>query len=369
MLFIILKGYIMKLKENLNGPLLLVIILILTGAVIAGTIFISFKTQYKNTAPYKTSIELRANSKELAIKEITNDTIILDNDLNNLQVSIWIYSNPKLLGTFNIENNTIGGLKEAFSNINISSGEHVLALVNNSNKVLGYIKIEINDSKELVSSINEEDNTLEEKEDIDEEEVEEKKEPQIIVETKEIIEEENIDYQVEEQTEINMARGLTEVIQDGVEGKKEITYKVRYENGKEISRNKISEEVIRNPITKIIKVGISDYNLNEENILTYISGEYCDLDGLNTEDEICNKVLGKYTIYKLGNNSKLICLGNECSESSINLNDYIDTKMYNNKFYIATYQDKELYFNILKEDSKVLTIEDCTSLGLACGNW
>ena len=66
----------MKLKENLNGPLLLVIILILTGAVIAGTILISFKTQYKNTAPYKTSIELRANSKELAIKEITNDTVI-----------------------------------------------------------------------------------------------------------------------------------------------------------------------------------------------------------------------------------------------------------------------------------------------------
>lgn len=47
---------------------------------------------------------------------------------------------------------------------------------------------------------NEEDNnTLEEKEDVAEEEV-------------------------EEQTEINMARGLTEVIQDGVEGKKEITY-------------------------------------------------------------------------------------------------------------------------------------------------
>lgn len=44
------------------------------------------------------------------------------------------------------------------------------------------------------------------------------------------------------------------VIQEGVEGKKKVTYKVKYQNDTEIEKNKISEEVIQEPVNKIIQV-------------------------------------------------------------------------------------------------------------------
>lgn len=44
------------------------------------------------------------------------------------------------------------------------------------------------------------------------------------------------------------------VLQKGVEGIKEITYKVKYQNGTEISRIKLSEKVIKKPVNKIVQV-------------------------------------------------------------------------------------------------------------------
>lgn len=44
------------------------------------------------------------------------------------------------------------------------------------------------------------------------------------------------------------------VLQEGVEGKKKVTYKVKYQNDIEIERNKISEEIIQEPVNKIIQV-------------------------------------------------------------------------------------------------------------------
>ena len=44
------------------------------------------------------------------------------------------------------------------------------------------------------------------------------------------------------------------VLQEGVEGKKKVTYKVKYQNDIEIEKNKISEEVIQEPVDKIIQV-------------------------------------------------------------------------------------------------------------------
>ena len=44
------------------------------------------------------------------------------------------------------------------------------------------------------------------------------------------------------------------VLQEGVEGKKRVTYKVKYQNDIEIERTKISEEIIQEPVNKIIQV-------------------------------------------------------------------------------------------------------------------
>lgn len=44
------------------------------------------------------------------------------------------------------------------------------------------------------------------------------------------------------------------VLQEGVEGKKRVTYKVKYQNEVEIERTQISEEVVQEPVDKIIQV-------------------------------------------------------------------------------------------------------------------
>ena len=44
------------------------------------------------------------------------------------------------------------------------------------------------------------------------------------------------------------------VIQEGENGIKQVTYKVKYQNGKEIERTKISSKVIKKPVDKIVEV-------------------------------------------------------------------------------------------------------------------
>ena len=44
------------------------------------------------------------------------------------------------------------------------------------------------------------------------------------------------------------------VTQVGVNGVKEVTYKIQYQNGNEISKEKISENVIKEPVNKIVEV-------------------------------------------------------------------------------------------------------------------
>ena len=46
----------------------------------------------------------------------------------------------------------------------------------------------------------------------------------------------------------------TEVIQQGKDGLKEITYKIKYQNKVEISKTKLSEKVVKKPVNKIVQV-------------------------------------------------------------------------------------------------------------------
>ena len=75
------------------------------------------------------------------------------------------------------------------------------------------------------------------------------------VEYKEVTEKEEIDFETEEQTSDSLAADTSEVKQKGEKGEKEITYKVKYVDGKEDSREKVSEKVTKEPVKKIVVIG------------------------------------------------------------------------------------------------------------------
>jgi len=77
---------------------------------------------------------------------------------------------------------------------------------------------------------------------------------QTVTEKIEVVEE-TIPYETVTKDVSNGASSTkNKVLQQGVEGKKKVTYKVKYQNDAEIERNKISEEIIQEPVNKIIQV-------------------------------------------------------------------------------------------------------------------
>ncbi|SDZ65416.1 Murein DD-endopeptidase MepM and murein hydrolase activator NlpD, contain LysM domain [Evansella caseinilytica] len=76
----------------------------------------------------------------------------------------------------------------------------------------------------------------------------------VIVE-KAVTEEETIPYQTETEEDSEMWKGSTEVTQEGKEGKKLVEYAVTYENGQTVDQETVSEEVITEPVTKVVVKG------------------------------------------------------------------------------------------------------------------
>lgn len=67
--------------------------------------------------------------------------------------------------------------------------------------------------------------------------------------------EEKIPYEtVTKDVSNGAASTKNKVLQEGEEGIKKITYKIKYQNDTEIEKNKISEEIIKEPVNKIIQV-------------------------------------------------------------------------------------------------------------------
>ena len=99
----------------------------------------------------------------------------------------------------------------------------------------------------------------------------------------------------------NVANGASEtkdqVLQEGKEGKKEVTYKVKYQNDIEIERTEVSSVVLEEPVDKIIQVRAKQTTSRSSSGRTYISGsvaEYqayararCSAYGWSTADFNC----------------------------------------------------------------------------------
>mgnify|MGYP000215634518 CR=1 FL=1 len=99
----------------------------------------------------------------------------------------------------------------------------------------------------------------------------------------------------------NVANGASEtkdqVIQEGKEGKKEVTYRVKYQNDVEIERTEVSSVVLEEPVNKIVQVRAKQTTSRSSSGRTYISGsvaEYqayararCSAYGWSTADFNC----------------------------------------------------------------------------------
>lgn len=64
-----------------------------------------------------------------------------------------------------------------------------------------------------------------------------------------------IDFATEVKKDDELEKGKSKVLQEGVPGEKEITTKVVYENGREISRDIVEEKVVKEPVTKVVSEG------------------------------------------------------------------------------------------------------------------
>lgn len=190
--------------------------------------------------------------------------------------------------------------------------------------------------------------------------------------TKNINVDEPIVYSTQEVQEVNLPRGQKQTSQAGKNGVKRITYKVTYNsNGTEISRTKVSESVISQPVNQIIKVGVSDFNLNTSklenevysmdactsNQLVNNGGYYC------TESKKFSGIFINGTLYITG-------IYNQTSISNIRpliaLKPSLSGDIYNGNYNGANY-----YFLISSGNyvNRALTQSDCDKYGLACGRW
>ena len=190
--------------------------------------------------------------------------------------------------------------------------------------------------------------------------------------TKNINVDEPIVYSTQEVQEVNLPRGQKQTSQAGKNGVKRITYKVTYNsNGTEISRTKVSESVISQPVNQIIKVGVSDFNLNTSklenevysmdactsNQLVNNGGYYC------TESKKFSGIFINGTLYITG-------IYNQTSISNIRpliaLKPSLSGDIYNGNYNGANY-----YFLISSGNyvNRALTQSDCDIYGLACGRW
>ncbi len=84
-----------------------------------------------------------------------------------------------------------------------------------------------------------------------------------------ITEEEEIPFAEERIKDYNLTPGLQEVRQLGEVGRKRVYYKTLSVEGKEISREFVSEEILSQPVTRIVAVGASEI---ERNPLTPVRG-------------------------------------------------------------------------------------------------
>jgi uncharacterized protein YabE (DUF348 family) len=89
----------------------------------------------------------------------------------------------------------------------------------------------------------------------------------IQVTEKELIETEEIPYKTKYIKDSNLEKGKSRLIQDGQNGLLEKNIIITFHNGKEVSREIVSKEIVREPVDKKVKIGTkTEITVNGENL-------------------------------------------------------------------------------------------------------
>lgn len=89
------------------------------------------------------------------------------------------------------------------------------------------------------------------------------------VEEKLITNTERLPYRTTSRRDNDLERGKTKVIQDGIDGEKEVVLKVTYEDGIEVSRVKVSETITKQPVNKIVAMGTVSWFTSSRGRIVY----------------------------------------------------------------------------------------------------
>ncbi|WP_338487224.1 G5 domain-containing protein [Ruoffia tabacinasalis] len=82
--------------------------------------------------------------------------------------------------------------------------------------------------------------------------------PVVITEVKEITVTEGIDFEEIKRDNLDLFVGESKLIQKGQLGEKALLYKVTYHNGKEVNRELLSQEIVKEAIAEIVEIGTKD---------------------------------------------------------------------------------------------------------------
>lgn len=98
-------------------------------------------------------------------------------------------------------------------------------------------------------------------------------------------------------TEINLVGHLEpheiELVQNGEHGLKEVTYQIRYENGKMMSRNFVKEEIVKDPISEIKNKGSEELFVTSRGLpFRYSKVLVCQATAYDLSFESCGKYPG-----------------------------------------------------------------------------
>lgn len=338
----------------------------------------------KVISPAKTTEELKTKVKPIEVAAVDADSVTFK-DENQVKegekIAVWVYSTPKFLGYFDVvvENGTkiIKGLAEKIEKLDIETGLHNIALVNSSGVSIGYFDITINiEGKIAQQTSTETKNPEEEQKEDNNKETEENKVEQNS--TKEETVEEKIAYTTKKVNEVNQKKGTKTTSQKGVNGVKKVTYSVTYNSeGKEISRKKISETITKKPVEEIIKVGLSDFNLNTAKMTGATHGFMCSENELGTEEDgskYCNdregQILQEFYAIAIDKVYYATC-ANTTGCFGEKVNAFVPLTKVSGMLFKGTLKGKTYYFEGRAGggDDTPLTKNDCDTFKITCGTW
>ncbi len=160
-------------------------------------------------------------------------------------------NNVKIILASGYEMNVLTNKKQIAE---ILDENHIILL--NDEKVTPDLKSELSDNKTIkISKITEEEIELPDVvENSSEVTVDKILETYDTIIEKIVVEKVKIPYETITKNVASSGVKQDKIVQYGVDGLKEVTYKVKYQNEKEIEKKEISSRIIRNPVNKIVEV-------------------------------------------------------------------------------------------------------------------